>query len=238
MVPSLEARERLRDTVAACGWSVLTCPSVEQALLHERHQRTDAVLIDALLPAAESWRALAQLTTQDGKQGARPALLVHSAPEVDDDIFFGRVSSLSRPLTRHALERALRHEESGGELCVLILSRDDGVREWCSSTLRMSAYTTISAQDAQQGLRLMHERRPQVLLLDLSQPHGLAWDFLVRIARSGGAGDSLLLLIGCENVQPEEAAELARRLADTPTVAPIELRALLDRALSMSPEAD
>jgi len=236
VVPSLEARERLRDTVAACGWSVLTCPSVEQALLHVRHQRPDAVLIDALLPAAESWRALAQLATEEERHGARPALLVHSAPKVDEDIFFGRVRSLPRPLTRHALERATRHEAPEGELCVLVLSRDDGVREWCSSTLRMSACTTISAQDAQQGLRLMHERAPQVLLLDLSQPQGLAWDFLVRLARNGGAGDSLLLLIGCEDVQPEEAAELARRLADTPAVAPIELRARLERALRLRPD--
>jgi excisionase family DNA binding protein len=71
---------------------------------------------------------------------------------------------------------------------VLIVDDDDGLREFLRSNLEIEGYVVREAASAEDGLALLEEEPPDLILLDVMMPGMSGWEMLQRVQESHGVG--------------------------------------------------
>jgi excisionase family DNA binding protein len=71
---------------------------------------------------------------------------------------------------------------------VLLVDDDEQVRQLVRVTLELEGYSVREAESAEEGMRAIDERRPDLILLDVMMPHVDGWEMLRRIQERYGAG--------------------------------------------------
>jgi DNA-binding response OmpR family regulator len=64
---------------------------------------------------------------------------------------------------------------------ILIIEDDPDIRNLLSIRLRHAGYTTLEAANGTDGLRVVHEKRPSLVILDIGLPGMDGWQVLQRI---------------------------------------------------------
>src|SRR3989440_9196697 len=108
----------------------------------------------------------------------------------------GRVPAFKTPgghrrYRRGDLDSFLAHSgqptEPEGPL-VLIVDDDDGVRAFVRANLELEGYAVREAANAEEGLALLEERLPDLILLDVMMPQVDGWEMLQRVQERHGVG--------------------------------------------------
>jgi excisionase family DNA binding protein len=108
----------------------------------------------------------------------------------------GRVPAFKTPgghrrYRRRDLDSFLEHSgqvtEPSGPL-VLIVDDDAGVRAFVRANLELEGYSVREAADASEGLNLLEERLPDLILLDVMMPQMDGWEMLRRVQERHGVG--------------------------------------------------
>jgi DNA-binding response OmpR family regulator len=124
--------------------------------------------------------------------------------------------------------------------CILFIEDDDHMRSVLSLSLRQDGYDVVEARSGEEGLRLLDQRSPDMVLVDLRLPgidgfevtRSIRRDSSVPIAMVTASGDTHDVVAGLEAgaddyvVKPVVAKELSARI-----------RALLRRASSGGTDA-
>ena len=71
---------------------------------------------------------------------------------------------------------------------VLIVDDDPGVRRHVRVSLEAEGYTVREAGDAEEGLALVDEERPDLILLDVLMPQVDGWEMLRQVQERYGVG--------------------------------------------------
>ena len=104
-------------------------------------------------------------------------------------------------------------ERSGPEArrgpVVLIVDDDDRLREYVRVNLEMEGYTVREAGSAEEGMRVLDDSRPDLILLDVMMPKVDGWEMLQRIHDRHGAGSVPVVMFSgkVDERVPGEAAE-------------------------------
>ena len=85
------------------------------------------------------------------------------------------------------LERSGPEARQAGPV-VLIVDDDDRLREYVRVNLEMEGYTVHEAGSAEQGMQVLDESRPDLVLLDVMMPQVDGWEMLRRVHERHGAG--------------------------------------------------
>jgi CheY-like chemotaxis protein len=64
---------------------------------------------------------------------------------------------------------------------LLIVEDDDNIRQFVAVNLRARGYTVLQADNAEDGLRQLHDYSPAALVLDIKLPGMNGWDMLNHI---------------------------------------------------------
>jgi excisionase family DNA binding protein len=108
----------------------------------------------------------------------------------------GRVPAFKTPgghrrFRRRDLDAFLEHSgqtvEAGGPH-VLIVDDDEGVRAFVRANLELEGYSVREAGSAEEGLALLEERLPDLILLDVMMPKVDGWEMLRRVQEQHGVG--------------------------------------------------
>jgi len=65
---------------------------------------------------------------------------------------------------------------------LLIVEDEANIRRFVAANLSARGYQVLEAGDAEEGLRLMHQEAPSVLVLDIRLPGMSGWDLLDEMA--------------------------------------------------------
>lgn len=68
---------------------------------------------------------------------------------------------------------------------ILVVEDDDSILEAVAYNLRKQGYRCLKAQDGLQGLRLLKQEKPDLLILDLMLPSLDGWKLCEQIRREG-----------------------------------------------------
>lgn len=103
---------------------------------------------------------------------------------------------------------------------VLVVEDDEETRESMVALLRAKGYMVACASDGREGLRILHEQPPDVVLLDLNMPHMDGWQFRREQAQDPTVADIPVIVVSAQATPKDiqAAAFLAK---------PCEVRALL-----------
>src|SRR6476661_3526279 len=105
------------------------------------------------------------------------------------------------------LERSAPEARSGP---VVLIVDDERLREYVRVNLEMSGYTVHEAGSADDGMHVLDEVRPDLVLLDVMMPEVDGWEMLQRMHERHGVG-SIPVVMFSGKVDERAAGEAAER---------------------------
>ncbi len=96
--------------------------------------------------------------------------------------------------------------------CTILIAEDEAfLRQLLVSELRERGWTVVEAPDGVQAVEALTDRKPEVVLLDLSMPRKTGIDVLRHIHKHHPSVETIILTNGDEVGQKEECLALGAR---------------------------
>ena len=121
----------------------------------------------------------------------------------------------------------------GGGPVVLIVDDDERLREYVRVNLEMEGYSVREAGGAEEGLRVLEESTPDLVLLDVMMPGVDGWEMLRRVQERHGVG-TIPVIMFSGKVEPA-AEEAAKRGAQGFIGKPFNPQELIDQTKQLLP---
>ena len=122
---------------------------------------------------------------------------------------------------------------SGGPT-VLIVDDDEKLREYVRVNLEMEGYTVREAGSAEEGLGVLDEATPDLVLLDVMMPEVDGWEMLQRVQERHGIG-TIPVIMFSGKVDEQAAEEAATRGAQGFIGKPFNPQQLIDQTKQLLP---
>ncbi len=153
----------------------------------------------------------------------------------------GRVPAFYTPgghrrYRRSDLDAFLERSRPGGRgkegPVVLVVDDDPRVREMVRVNLELEGYSVREAGSAEEGMAVLEDEEPNLILLDVMMPQVDGWEMLRRVQeRHGGGVIPVVMFSG----KAEAGEESARRGAQGFVGKPFDLQHLIDQTKSLLP---
>ena len=143
-----------------------------------------------------------------------------------------------RRYRRPDLDNFLNRSGPGGSIqqgpLVLIVDDDERVREYVRVNLEMEGYAVREAGSADEGLGVLEEVSPDLILLDVMMPKVDGWEMLRRVQERHGVG-AIPVVMFSGKVNEESAQEATARGAQGFVGKPFDPQQLIDQAKQLLP---
>ena len=123
---------------------------------------------------------------------------------------------------------------SGVGPTVLIVDDDEKLREYVRVNLEMEGYTVREAGSAEEGLSVLEETTPHLVLLDVMMPEVDGWEMLQRVQERHGIG-TIPVIMFSGKVDERAADEAASRGAQGFIGKPFNPQELIDQTKQLLP---
>jgi excisionase family DNA binding protein len=147
----------------------------------------------------------------------------------------GRVRAFYTPgghrrYRRGDLEAFLERSGPGGGQgpVVLIVDDDEQLRQYVRLALETEGYSVREAGSAEEGLRVLEETTPNLVLLDVMMPQVDGWEMLRRVNEAHGTG-TIPVVMFSGKVGEQEAGDAASRGAQGFIGKPFDPQELIDQ---------
>jgi excisionase family DNA binding protein len=117
---------------------------------------------------------------------------------------------------------------------VLIVDDDERMREYVRVNLEMEGYTVHEAGDGEEGLQVLEESTPDLVLLDVMMPGVDGWEMLRRVQERHGVGTIPVIMFSGKIEEPA-AEEAAKRGAQGFIGKPFNPQELIDQTKQLLP---
>jgi excisionase family DNA binding protein len=155
----------------------------------------------------------------------------------------GRVPAFYTPgghrrYRRPDLDNFLNRSGPGGSMqqgpLVLIVDDDERVREYVRVNLEMEGYAVREAGSANEGLGVLEEVSPDLILLDVMMPEVDGWEMLRRVQEQHGVG-AIPVVMFSGKVNEQSAQEATARGAQGFVGKPFDPQQLIEHAKQLLP---
>jgi excisionase family DNA binding protein len=117
---------------------------------------------------------------------------------------------------------------------VLIVDDDAGLRAFVRASLELEGYVVLEAGSADEGLAVLDERPPDLILLDVMMPRVDGWEMLQRVQERHGVG-SIPVLMFSGKLDESSVRQATVRGAQGFIGKPFDPGQLVERAKQMLP---
>jgi DNA-binding response OmpR family regulator len=239
----------MERTLNAYGHEVLTARNGEEGLRSIQSRRPVTVLLDLKLPGMTGLDTLAKLRAGFPKV---PVVIVASDPSMNEEnrarelgvahvLRKGLKLDVIMETINHTLQLAGRLAKSASipkglsSSTILIVDDEVEIRELVSEFLQERGYRTKTASDGEEGLSLIAQAPPELVLLDIYMPGMNGVDMLRQVSRSHPAVGVIMLTASQEEPLLKAALELGAFdvLPKPVDLNQLELAVLVKLALSL-----
>ena len=132
------------------------------------------------------------------------------------------------------LERSGPNSAAAGGPVVLIVDDDPRLREYVRVNLEMEGYSVREAGNAEEGLSVLEESTPDLVLLDVMMPEVDGWEMLRRVQERHGVG-TIPVVMFSGKVDEQSAEEATARGAQGFLGKPFDPQQLIEHAKQLLP---
>jgi two-component system cell cycle response regulator DivK len=115
---------------------------------------------------------------------------------------------------------------------VLIVEDNEKNLKLVRDVLQVKGYSTLEAGTAEDGIRLAHERKPDLILMDIHLP-GISGIEALKILRSDAATAAIPVIAVTASVMQQDRKQITEAGFDAYVGKPINIREFLDAVRSM-----
>jgi CheY-like chemotaxis protein len=192
------------------GYAVIGLTSAEQIVQQAREKKPVAIVMDLQMPGKDGWQAITELKL-DADTRHIPIVVC----SIDEDRARGQslgvTDYLIKPILEDDLLTALARVSQDGDQVqtVLIIDPDEAHAGRLKDTLSMTGrYSVQIARTGLDGLQLLQENPPDVVLMDLLLPDMDGFGLAVNLGSHPDTRTIPLLILASRDLTPREQEKL------------------------------
>ncbi|MGH8354789.1 MAG: response regulator, partial [Pseudomonas sp.] len=201
----------------ADGFQVRRVPSAEAALALIGSYRPDLITLDILLPAMDGWDFLARIKEQPA-WAEIPVVVVSVLPDRGHGLALGAALVMQKPIGREALLAGLRNlgfpPGPSAEVSVLVIDDDPQAVEIVAAHLQQPGYRVLRAYGGDQGIDLIQQSPPDLIVLDLLMPGRNGFEVIQALKALPATAAIPVIVVTAQQLSPEERAQLQGDIVD------------------------
>ena len=175
--------------------------------------RPAAVILDVLLQGEHSWELLQELK-HDPNTAAIPVFVITVVENREKALAMGADTFHTKPVDRLWLSQQLDEAASVARgHHVLIVDDDEVSRYVLKAVLGQMDFHFSEASGGQEGLRRARERRPEIIILDLSMPDMTGFEVLKKLKQDPLTSAIPVIVHTSKVLEPEERDRLGDAVA-------------------------
>jgi signal transduction histidine kinase/DNA-binding response OmpR family regulator len=237
-----EARQLVSRHLQREGFSVVAAASGEEGLRMAREIRPSAIILDVVMPQMDGWAVLSAIK-QDPLLADIPVVMLSMVDDRGMGYSLGAAEFLVKPIARSELAEMLdRYKTEKAERPVLVVEDEADARELIRRALEAEGWRVVEAQDGQEALRCVSQRRPALILLDLMMPRMNGFEFVTELRKTESWRSIPIVVITARQVTETDRERLEgavhkilRKISSTREVLLSEVGALMNRHVKRGP---
>jgi signal transduction histidine kinase/DNA-binding response OmpR family regulator len=166
------------------GFRVVTAWGAKEGLRLAREIRPSVITLDVIMPELDGWWTLSQLKA-DPELADIPVILITMVDDRQKAFTLGAADYMVKPIDRERLGRLLNRFVCEQPPCrVLVVDDDPAVRDILRRTFTKAGWDVSEAENGREGLRILEQSVPELVLLDLMMPEVDGFQFLEELHRN------------------------------------------------------
>src|SRR6516164_7715334 len=202
----------LRAHLEAANVRVVGARDGEEGLDTVRRLSPAGVILDILLPGIDGWEVLAQLKA-DPRTAPIPVIVVSMLDERGRGCALGAAEYLVKPVDKEQLLAAVYRAVAMPERKTVVAIDDDPLAiELARANLEPAGWTVLGAASGQEGLALIRERQPSVVLLDLLMPGMNGFEVVEALRAEPGTKTIPVVILTSKSMTQQDKQRLKGRI--------------------------
>jgi signal transduction histidine kinase/DNA-binding response OmpR family regulator len=217
----------LRVHLEGVGVRVVGARDGEEGLDTVRRLSPAGVILDILLPGMDGWEVLAQLKA-DPRTVPIPVIVVSMLDERGRGFALGAAEYLVKPVGKEQLLAAVYRAADMPERKHTVVAIDDDplAIELARASLEPAGWTVFGAATGQEGLALIRERQPSVVLLDLLMPGMDGFEVVEALRADPGTRSVPVVILTSKSMTRQDKERLRGRITYVARKAEFDLSGL------------
>jgi signal transduction histidine kinase/DNA-binding response OmpR family regulator len=177
------AYELIATALTTGGYFPLRARHGEEAVRLARETQPIAVTLDLVLPGVDGWEVLKRLKADESTRSI-PVVIISMVDNRELGVALGAADYFVKPVDRDRLLQRVREigaRSTAAKPRLLLIDDDASVHTMLDEELTMLGYAVESAFSGEDGLRVAHDRVPDVIILDLMMPGMSGFDIATSL---------------------------------------------------------
>ncbi len=195
------------------GYEVVGLTSGVNAVSEAARLRPHVVLLDVVMPEMDGWSVLTALK-RDPRTVDIPVIMTSMSAEQELGFTLGAAEYLVKPLDWERLATVVR--SYGGDVLsgdALVVDDEAAAREIHRRSLSRAGWTVREAADGAAALAAVREKRPAVVVLDLTMPGMDGFAFLEALHAEPSLRDVPVVVVSGRELDARESGFLQQHVA-------------------------
>jgi signal transduction histidine kinase/DNA-binding response OmpR family regulator len=217
----------LRVHLEAAGVRVVGARDGEEGLDTVRRLSPAGVILDILLPGMDGWEVLTQLKA-DPRTVPIPVIVVSMLDERGRGFALGAAEYLVKPVGKEQLLAAVYRAAAMPERKHTVVAIDDDplAIELARASLEPAGWTVFGAATGREGLALIREQQPSVVLLDLLMPGMDGFEVVEALRADPGTRSIPVVILTSKSMTRQDKERLQGRITYVARKAEFDLSGL------------
>jgi len=209
------SRDLLKRMLEKEGYAVLTATGGVEGVALARERRPDLITLDVMMPSMDGWAVLSALKADEATAHI-PVVMMTMVEDKPMGFALGASDYLTKPIDKaRVLETVARRVGHRSE-DVLVVEDDPMAADIVRRTLEADGRPSRHARDGREALRLVHESRPALIVLDLMMPEMDGFAFLDALRMEGPDFAAIpVVVLTAKDLTPDERGQLSGRVQET-----------------------
>ncbi len=217
------------------GYTVVEAASGDQALILAAEHQVEAILLDLYMPGLSGWETLQRLRNNPVTANIPVVVLSVLSSTLRPQLTGDAQGWVQKPFNEHLLfaelGRVLHHGD--GPAYILLVEDDEDLASVLIASFQDSPVHIDHASTRQEAIRQCINRRPDLLILDLTLPDGDGFSFVEWLRQQPALRTLPLVVYSGREISESEMAKLRLGPSEFLTKAKVQPQEVEELVLSM-----
>lgn len=209
------SRELLKRMLEKEGYAVFLASNGPDGIAAAKRNKPDLITLDVMMPSMDGWAVLSSLKS-DPATADIPVVMMTMVDDKPMGFALGAADYLTKPVDKARVLQTVARRIGHHSEDVLVVEDDAMAADIVKRTLESDGRRSRHARNGREALRMVHESRPALIVLDLMMPEMDGFSFLDALRAEGPDFAAIpVVVLTAKDLTPDERGLLSGRVQET-----------------------